>query len=304
MQGDGWHGELGGQIVQPPLVRAGSLAGQRRDALAGERPGTAELVEELGDGADADTLASLGWAEAFGVQALCDGLGAVALLGQLADPLEQLRVGAELLQPGDGADDLAAGGASAGPGDLHGDALAGAEHGDRDLVCQRANELFAVGVGGGWRGPQALDVAGQGGDGLPLGGGEGLGAGAGEAVVVFLQAHLGGQRSFPVGFQLSHDQAVLRLGQPVAAPRPVDGDGGAFQALGPELLEFGALGHDLLGGAQGDRDRGRRQRRQDLLGDQRVHAGPGQGLAALTRAVVGQLPRADIFGLVVWARTW
>ena len=43
-----------------------------------------------------------------------------------------------------------------------------------------------------------------------------------------------------------------------ASRAQIDGDGGAFQALGPELLEFGPLGRDLLGGAQGDRDRGRR----------------------------------------------
>jgi hypothetical protein len=43
-------------------------------------------VQQLGDGADPDALASLGGAEAFGVQPLGDGLGAVALLGQLGEP--------------------------------------------------------------------------------------------------------------------------------------------------------------------------------------------------------------------------
>ena len=115
-------------------------------------------MQQLGDGADPDALASLGRAEALGVQALGDGLGAVALLGQLADPLDQLRVGAELVQAGDGADSLATGGVPAGPGDLHGYAFAGANHGDGDLVHQGADDLLAVGVGGGWRGPQAFDV--------------------------------------------------------------------------------------------------------------------------------------------------
>jgi hypothetical protein len=78
MQGDRRHGELGGQIVQPPLAGAGFLPGRRDDALAGERPGTAELVQQLGDGADADAFASLGRAEALGVQPVGDGLGAVA----------------------------------------------------------------------------------------------------------------------------------------------------------------------------------------------------------------------------------
>jgi hypothetical protein len=58
-------------------------------------------VQQLGDGTDPDALASLGRAEALGVQPSCDGLGAVALLGQLADPVDQLWVGAELGQAGD-----------------------------------------------------------------------------------------------------------------------------------------------------------------------------------------------------------
>jgi hypothetical protein len=116
VEGDRWHGELGGEVVQPPFVGAGSLAGWWGDALAGERPGAAELVQQLGDGADPDAVASLGGPEALGVQPSCDGLGAVALLGQLADPLEQLRVGAELGQAGDGADGLTTGGVPACPG--------------------------------------------------------------------------------------------------------------------------------------------------------------------------------------------
>jgi len=138
-------------------------------------PGTAELVQQLGDGADPDALVALGRAEALGVQPPCDGLGAVALLRQLADPVDQLRVGAELLEAGDGADGLAAGGVPASPGDLYGHAFAGARHGDGHLLHHGADELLAVGVGGGRRSPQGFDVAGEGGDGLPLRGGERLG---------------------------------------------------------------------------------------------------------------------------------
>ena len=70
----------------------------------------------------------------------------------------------------------------------------------------------------------------------------GWGARAGEAVVVLPQALLGGQRGFPVGLQLAHDQAVLRLGQPIAAPRPVGGERGALQSLLPEPVQLGPLG--------------------------------------------------------------
>jgi hypothetical protein len=67
VEGDGWHGELGGQVVQPPLVGAGFLPGRRGDAVAGEGAGIAELVQQLGDGADPDAVVALGGAEALGV---------------------------------------------------------------------------------------------------------------------------------------------------------------------------------------------------------------------------------------------
>ena len=67
VEGDGWHGELGGEVVQPPLVEAGFLPGWRSDAVVGERRWAAELVQQLVDGADPDVVASLGRAEALGV---------------------------------------------------------------------------------------------------------------------------------------------------------------------------------------------------------------------------------------------
>ena len=97
-------------------------------------------------------------------------MGAVAVLGELADAAQELGVGAELVQAGDRADSLAVGGVAAGPGDRDRDAFAAALDGDGDLFDERADELFAVEVGGGGRGPQGGDIAGQGGDGLLLGG--------------------------------------------------------------------------------------------------------------------------------------
>jgi hypothetical protein len=79
---------------------------------------------------------------------------------------------------------------------------------------------------------------------------------------------------------LADDQAVLRLGQPIAAPRPIHRGRGTLQSLLPDPLQLGPLGGQLLCRAQGDLDRGRGQGDQDLPGDQRVDAGAGQGLAA------------------------
>src|SRR6266545_4839249 len=146
VQGDGWHGELGGQLVQPPLVGAGRLAWRRGDPRAGDGGRAAQVAQELLDRADPDAVMALGGAEALGVQTVGDGLGAVALLGEL-------RVAAELLQAGNRPDGVGVGGVPAGPADLHGHAFAGAHHGDGDLVHQRADDLLAVGVGGGRRGP-------------------------------------------------------------------------------------------------------------------------------------------------------
>src|SRR6266511_2868477 len=56
VQGDGRHAELGGQIVQPPLVGAGFLTGRRGDRGAGEGGRAVQIAYELGDGADPDAL--------------------------------------------------------------------------------------------------------------------------------------------------------------------------------------------------------------------------------------------------------
>jgi len=107
VQGDRWHGQLNGEVVQPPLIGAGLLAGRRGDAGAVAGGRVAQLAEQLLDRGDADAVVALGGTEALSVQAPCDGVGAVAVVGQLADALEELRVGAELVQAGDGADGLA-----------------------------------------------------------------------------------------------------------------------------------------------------------------------------------------------------
>jgi hypothetical protein len=64
-----------------------------------------------------------------------------------------------------------------------------------------------------------------------------------------LQGLLGGKGLLPVLFQLPYDQAAFRLGEAVTASGPVDADRGPFQPLGPDLLQLGPFGQDLLGGA-------------------------------------------------------
>ncbi|MFJ9382124.1 hypothetical protein [Streptomyces sp. NPDC101455] len=61
---------------------------------------------------------------------------------------------------------------------------------------------------------------------------------------------------FPVAFELAHDQAVLRLGEPVGASGPVGFGPGAFQPLGPDRLDGGPVGQVLLGGLDADLDGG------------------------------------------------
>src|SRR5918993_2485769 len=126
VQGDRWHAQLGGQVVQPPLVGAGCLAGRWGGAGAVAGGWVAQLAQELADRGNADAVAALGGAEALGVEASGDGVGAVAVLGELADAAQELRVGGELVQAGDRADSLAVGGVAAGPGDRDRDAFAAA----------------------------------------------------------------------------------------------------------------------------------------------------------------------------------
>src|SRR4029450_5354806 len=108
VQGDGRHAEFCGEVVQPPLVGAGLLAGWRDDAGAGGR--IAQLAQQLLDRGDPDAVAALGGAEALGVQAPGDGLSAVAGGSEFADAPKELGVGAELVHAGDRADGLGVGG--------------------------------------------------------------------------------------------------------------------------------------------------------------------------------------------------
>lgn len=92
-----------------------------------------------------------------------------------------------------------------------------APHGDVDLVEQGVQQLLAVFVGGGRRGPHLVQVVAEGQDGGALVAGEGpgscglasgqLGFGVGE----------GSECLLPVGFQAAGDQPVLRVDGPVAA---------------------------------------------------------------------------------------
>ena len=91
---------------------------------------------------------------------------------------------AELGQAGDRAGDLPAGVVPARPGDLHVYLLAGAEHGDADLLDQVPDQLLAVSVSGGGGIPHRGQVGGQGAGLLAFGGGQRPGAGGAEAVVL------------------------------------------------------------------------------------------------------------------------
>jgi transposase len=88
--------------------------------------GAVQAVHEVTDGGRRYASAAFRGPEALGFEAVRDSGGFDALACEFADPIGQLRVVAELLQPLDRADDLSRGGGSAGPddGDLH--PLAGA----------------------------------------------------------------------------------------------------------------------------------------------------------------------------------
>src|ERR671912_1488914 len=67
VQGDRWHAQLGGQVVQPPLVGAGCLAGRWGGAGAGAGGGGAQLAPGLAGRGNADAVTGLCGAGAPGV---------------------------------------------------------------------------------------------------------------------------------------------------------------------------------------------------------------------------------------------
>jgi hypothetical protein len=109
------------------------------------------LVQQSEHLVGAETGGALGRTQALGIEAVGDGAGAAAGGGQSGDQLQQPWVIGELVQVGDGADGLAAGGVAAGPGDGDVDEFAAADHGDGDVVDHGAQEFLAVGGGGGGR---------------------------------------------------------------------------------------------------------------------------------------------------------
>lgn len=109
VQGDRWHAEFCGEVIEPPLLGPGLLAGRGGGSASAVR-WEAELFQEVLDGADTDRVAALGRAEPFSGQNPCDRAGPVALLGEFPDACDELGVVAELLQGAHGADRGAGGG--------------------------------------------------------------------------------------------------------------------------------------------------------------------------------------------------
>lgn len=86
-QGDRWHAELRGEVIEPPLLGPGFLAG-RSGGSASAVGREAELFQEVLDGANTDRVAALG-REPFSGQNPCDRSGPAALLGQFPDACDE-----------------------------------------------------------------------------------------------------------------------------------------------------------------------------------------------------------------------
>lgn len=109
------HAQVQGQVGKPPLVGAGA----GRAPVACRVPGRTrpQPSQQCLDAAGGEVVGSLGRAPALGVEPLGDLRCAQALPAQDRDALGELRVVAELLETGDGADDVVLGGVPAVPGD-------------------------------------------------------------------------------------------------------------------------------------------------------------------------------------------
>ena len=95
--------------------------------------------------------------------------GGPACLGQLLDQLADLRIRTQLAQLANRSNHDALGVASAEPLDAHLDPLAAALHIHDDPFDNLANDLFAIGCGGGWGGPEGGNIRRQVANGLSLG---------------------------------------------------------------------------------------------------------------------------------------
>ena len=109
-----------------------------------------------------------------------------------------------------------------------------------------------------------------------------------EAGVLLLQPPLLLQRLFPAPFQLPGHQPVLRLGRVVLPPGPLGLVAGPLQLLQPVLVQPLALLPQVVRRRQAQLQGRRRQRRQDLVGDQVIEGAARQPLASGLRVVTGR----------------
>ena len=141
---------------------------------------------------------------------------------------------------------------------------------DGDVLQQGAQQLLAVLVGGGRRRPQSVEVISEGEDGLLLLRREGFrprGLSAGKfglGVGQLLQGVV------PFAFQGAGNQPVVGVDGPVTALGSAGPVAGLFDLPSPLGQRRIVAVLELPGGGQAGLQRGRRERRQERLGDRGV----------------------------------
>src|SRR6266566_3252322 len=222
-----WDCQRANQLGWPPFTRQETVMVPNPRAWGSH----AQLVLQLRDRLRAKARAGAGRTKASVGQRLGNCSGSPAFLGQRLDQLADLWIGAQVTQLANRSDHDPLGGASADPLDTHLHTLAVALHIYDDSLNDLADDLFPIGCGGGWGGPECGNVRRQAANRLPLGFRQQAWLVLDKAMILLLKLLLGRQFLFPGTFQRPGHEPMLRFDRLVLTSSPLDFIGGSFAPL-------------------------------------------------------------------------
>src|SRR5260221_7236914 len=160
-----WDSQCANQLCWPPFTRQETVMLPNPRAWRSH----AQLALQLRDRLRAKASAGAGKAKASVVQCLGNRGGSPASFSQRLDLVADLWIGTQLAQLANRSDHNTLGVAPSNPLDAHLHTLAVPLYVHNDPFDNLANDLFAIGIGGGWSSPKQGNIGRQAANSLSFG---------------------------------------------------------------------------------------------------------------------------------------